>query len=236
MLASVSSGPNLGRKQVLFFLTMEKARSSSALEWGIVKISLKAFQRRRKRRAFSAWSSICPIKLQNESNFKSPWSILHDSITWSGISLSWSNWYSLNSSVRESNSDVSSKGRRLGYLWKECRYTLTHLIETFKRNPINKLGSTWQMFKLWSKTKGHLVQVLQWKLFNLHCVKSVQIRSYFWSAFSCIWTEYRKIRTRNNPVFGHSSRSVKLSEFKKFKFKMSFKLNQLITNKRLWAK
>ena len=35
-----------------------------------------------------------------------------------------------------------------------------------------------------------------------HCVKYVQIRSYFWS-------EYRKIRTRNNSVFGHFSRSVK---------------------------
>ena len=29
-----------------------------------------------------------------------------------------------------------------------------------------------------------------------HYVKSVQIRSYFWSVFSCIWT-------RNNSVFGH---------------------------------
>ena len=41
-----------------------------------------------------------------------------------------------------------------------------------------------------------------------HCVKSVQIRSYFWSMFSCIWTEYRKMRTRNNSVFGQFSRSV----------------------------
>ena len=65
-----------------------------------------------------------------------------------------------------------------------------------------------------------------------HCVKSVQIRSYFWSVFSCIRTEYgfygvniriqpeyRKIRTRknstdfrrcstrNNSVFRHFSRS-----------------------------
>ena len=49
--------------------------------------------------------------------------------------------------------------------------------------------------------------------------KSVQIRIYFWSVFSCIWieygeicslhiqSEYRKIRTRNNSVFGHFSRS-----------------------------
>ena len=25
---------------------------------------------------------------------------------------------------------------------------------------------------------------------SFHCVKSVQIRSFFWSVFSCIWTEY----------------------------------------------
>ena len=41
-----------------------------------------------------------------------------------------------------------------------------------------------------------------------HCIKSVQIQIYFWSVFSCIWTEYRKIRTRNNFVFGHFLRSV----------------------------
>ena len=53
---------------------------------------------------------------------------------------------------------------------------------------------------------------------KIHCVKSVQIRSYFWSVFSCIRTEYgdllvnlhieseyRKIRTRNNSAFGHFS-------------------------------
>ena len=38
-----------------------------------------------------------------------------------------------------------------------------------------------------------------------HCMKSVQIRSYFWSAFSCIHSEYRKIQTRNNSVFWHFS-------------------------------
>ena len=50
-----------------------------------------------------------------------------------------------------------------------------------------------------------------------HCVKSVQIWSYFWSIFSCIQTEYGeirsiqseywKIRIWNNSVFGHISRS-----------------------------
>ena len=32
----------------------------------------------------------------------------------------------------------------------------------------------------------------------IHCVKSVLIWSYVWSVFSCIQSEYRKIRTRNN--------------------------------------
>ena len=41
----------------------------------------------------------------------------------------------------------------------------------------------------------------------VHCVKSVQIRSFFWSVFSCIRTEYRKIRTGKNSVFGHFLRS-----------------------------
>ena len=30
-----------------------------------------------------------------------------------------------------------------------------------------------------------------------HCMKSVQIRSYFWSAFSCIWTEYGDLRSKS---------------------------------------
>ena len=38
-------------------------------------------------------------------------------------------------------------------------------------------------------------------------MNSVQIRSYFWSVFSCIHSEYRKIQTRNNSVFGHFSRN-----------------------------
>ena len=56
---------------------------------------------------------------------------------------------------------------------------------------------------------------------DTHCVKNVQIWSFFWSLFSCICTEsedlgvnlrihseYRKTRTRKNSVFGHFSRSV----------------------------
>ena len=56
----------------------------------------------------------------------------------------------------------------------------------------------------------NLVKLNSSSLNNLsmkHYVKSVQIRSFFWSAFFCIRTEYRKIRTRKNSVFTHFLRS-----------------------------
>ena len=49
--------------------------------------------------------------------------------------------------------------------------------------------------------------------FGVHCVKSVQIRSFFWSVFSRIHriqSKYGKIRTRKNSVFGHFSHNIKL--------------------------
>ena len=49
-----------------------------------------------------------------------------------------------------------------------------------------------------------------------HCVKSVRIQIFFWAVFSCIQSEYRKIRTRNNSIFGHFSRSAILTEYHKF--------------------
>ena len=41
---------------------------------------------------------------------------------------------------------------------------------------------------------------------GMHCVKSVQIRSVFWSVFSRIWTEYGKI-------LGISPYSVRMREY-----------------------
>ena len=46
-----------------------------------------------------------------------------------------------------------------------------------------------------------------------HCMKSVQIRSFFWSVFSCIRTEHREIRTRKNSVFGHFSCRVFIKHY-----------------------
>ena len=36
-------------------------------------------------------------------------------------------------------------------------------------------------------------------LSDVRCIKSVQIRSFFWYVFSHVWTEYRKIRTKKTP-------------------------------------
>ena len=58
-------------------------------------------------------------------------------------------------------------------------------------------------------------------MFINHCVKSVQIRSFFWSVFSRFWTEYGDLRSKflysvqkrkntdqKNSAFGHFSCSV----------------------------
>ena len=42
-------------------------------------------------------------------------------------------------------------------------------------------------------------ELRQERVNNTHCMKSVQIRSFFWSVFSCI-------QTRKNSVFGNFSR------------------------------
>ena len=36
---------------------------------------------------------------------------------------------------------------------------------------------------------------LELAIYAIHCVKSVSIRSFFWSVFSQIWTEYGEIRS-----------------------------------------
>ena len=84
---------------------------------------------------------------------------------------------------------------------------------------------------LWCKEETCYLQfyalnTLQWNLSNwkqgwlTSTAWSVQIRSYFWSVFSCIRTEYGevqsqyiKIRTSNNSVFEHFSHSVILRKF-----------------------
>ena len=76
------------------------------------------------------------------------------------------------------------------------------------------LGSqkfAWSIFKYW-KVLVHLN-------LQLHCLKSVQTRSFFWSAFSFIHTEYWKLQTRKSFIFGffHVVLSFDADEVKIFK-------------------
>ena len=51
------------------------------------------------------------------------------------------------------------------------------------------------VFSVKNFPKWYLRQNLEYECtwYVVHCVKSVQIRSYFWSVFSCIYTEYRDL-------------------------------------------
>ena len=67
------------------------------------------------------------------------------------------------------------------------------------------------LFSLLSWNKAYRLTWCRYHTFQAilkYCLKSVQIRSYFWSVFSCIRTEYRKIRTRNNSVSGYFSSNI----------------------------
>ena len=69
--------------------------------------------------------------------------------------------------------------------------------------------------------------------FCYHCVRRDQIRSFFWSVFSSIQSECRKIRTRKNSVFGYFSRSVPVSL--RYLFRSECFKSKLKVNKRLDA-
>ena len=86
-----------------------------------------------------------------------------------------------------------------------------------KNVPKTGFFSFFEKCYLWYLQRWHFsVKKLEFKKFGIcHCVKSVQIWSYFWSVFFCIRTECRKIRTKNNSVFGHFSHSKSQAELKR---------------------
>ena len=103
----------------------------------------------------------------------------------------------------------------------------TERARVFLKNSTKNKSSVWEIVMLlcdnhWKFLTFKILWSLSiWPLIiHLHCVKSVQIRSFFWSVFSCIRTEYRdlrikfpysikyrKTRTRKISLFGHFSRS-----------------------------
>ena len=71
-------------------------------------------------------------------------------------------------------------------------YYLYHTISSVLVVNFEHISHIFLCFYCWFWTSKWLLEVLT------HYMKSVQIRSYFWSVFSCI-------RTRNNSLFGHFS-------------------------------
>ena len=71
------------------------------------------------------------------------------------------------------------------------------------------------------RKKRHSYKIMDSTCFKrkFHCLKSVHIRIYFWSVFSCIGTEYGKIRTRNNSVYVHFSHISWIIRAYQFHFK-----------------
>ena len=91
---------------------------------------------------------------------------------------------------------------RLVLLKVSLESEITNMVNNFK-----VLGKYWRGCRSFNSLheyedleQVYLTCIKSINSWNDHCVKSVQIQSYFWS-------EYRKFWTRNNSVFGHFSHS-----------------------------
>ena len=75
--------------------------------------------------------------------------------------------------------------------------------------------------KLWYAT--HVIHLMYILICEEHCVKSVQVRSFFWSVFCCIRTEYGDLRSK-------SSYSVRIQEHRdQKKFRIQWESLQKFT-------
>ena len=72
---------------------------------------------------------------------------------------------------------------------------------------VSELGKLFRMSILENLYQGLLLHICRAGQINHHCMKSVQIQSFFCFVFSYVRTEYREIRTRKNSVFRQFSSS-----------------------------
>ena len=72
-------------------------------------------------------------------------------------------------------------------------------VQIFKTIPKtnSKIGVFVDFSNNYSTDPRHVFRTLSKICDWLQCMKSVQMRSYFWSVFSCIWTEYRHLRSKS---------------------------------------
>ena len=103
------------------------------------------------------------------------------------------------------NFKVSFEWKKKKKKYSSISYLSIHIESyCFKRQPHRMVKPTQTICRQLKRNFACCVAII---LPIMHCAQSVQIRSCFWPVFPCIRTEYRKIRTRNNSVFGHFSRS-----------------------------
>ena len=68
----------------------------------------------------------------------------------------------------------------------------------------------------------------------MHCVKCVQIRSFFWSVFSYIWTEYGKMWTRKKTPYLNTFHAVMNLQFCPYTGKWMSKKNHILVYSTHW--
>ena len=117
-------------------------------------------------------------------------------------------------------------------------------ISKIERSVRLKIQKQTQMSLTWSLGKGVKEEHLRHEFLNrrriannLHCVKSFQIRSYFWSVFSCIRTEYEDLRSK---ILNETFRETAAEDVALFLFKerigFAFVKTNLITKNNYFAK
>ena len=78
------------------------------------------------------------------------------------------------------------------------------ILDVLKSSAFN--NSTWQIYYINIIIIIITVIIIAFQIMTLR--EKLPVTELFWSIFLLIWTENRKIRTRNNSVSGHVSRSV----------------------------
>ena len=97
---------------------------------------------------------------------------------------------------------------RFGHIyWRKLSWKTSFFMQQkLLRNdqiPLNFINA-WSLFRFSRKFSFCAVSVI---CRFIHCMKNVQIWSFFWSVFFCIQSEYSKIRTRKCSAFGYFSGS-----------------------------
>ena len=97
--------------------------------------------------------------------------------------------------------------------WHVCTYfvwysEVLYSVIPFGNLPFQTKVTTSSTCPLISRSAIWRFTLYSYKRVSSHFVKSVQIRSFFWSIFSCIQSGYRKIWTRKISVFWLFSHSV----------------------------